>query len=73
MACTEDEFLELLSDESSVDIIGLKEVSKYGIPDKVRGEVWKYLLGVYHPDKGMVAVLINHKNYLENAHTFSSA
>jgi hypothetical protein len=35
MACTEEEFLELLSDESTVDIIALTEQAKYGIPDKV--------------------------------------
>jgi hypothetical protein len=35
MACTEEEFLELLSDESTVDITTLTEQAKYGIPDKV--------------------------------------
>ncbi len=35
MACTEEEFLELLSDESTVDIITLTAQAKYGIPDKV--------------------------------------
>jgi hypothetical protein len=35
MACTEEEFLELLSDESTVDIATLTEQAKYGIPDKV--------------------------------------
>jgi hypothetical protein len=39
MACTEEEFLELLSDESTVDIITLTEQAKYGIPDKVPGAV----------------------------------
>jgi len=29
----------------------LIDISRHGIPSKVRGEVWKYLLGVYKPDK----------------------
>jgi hypothetical protein len=39
MACTEEEFLELLSDESTVDIITLTEQAKYGIPDKVLAQL----------------------------------
>lgn len=30
----------------------LIDISRHGIPSKVRGEVWKYLLGVSKPDKG---------------------
>lgn len=51
MACQEEEFLEMLNEESSIDLIALGEVAKHGVPDAVRGEVWKYLLGVARPDK----------------------
>jgi hypothetical protein len=53
MAATEEEFAELLGEESesAVDLQTLREVSRFGIPDKLRGEVWKYLLGVAKPDK----------------------
>jgi len=37
--------------EVFVELDKLKDVAKHGIPDAVRGEVWKYLLGVQHPDK----------------------
>ena len=29
----------------------VKEFSRHGIPDEIRGEVWMYLLGVLSPDK----------------------
>jgi hypothetical protein len=51
MACTEDEFIELLEGESFLDIDKLREMSNYGIPDAVRGDVWLYLLGVSKADK----------------------
>jgi len=51
MACTEEEYVEMLGEESSVDLIALGQVAKYGVPEAVRGEVWKYLLGVARSDK----------------------
>jgi len=51
MACTEEEFLELLSGESKIDLKSLREVSLYGIPEAVRARVWRYLLGVSDADK----------------------
>lgn len=62
MACTEEEFLELLSDESTVDITTLTEQAKYGIPDKVRPEVWPYLLHVSKPDKSEEMKLVRAQN-----------
>eukprot|EP00474_Spongospora_subterranea_P010574 CRZ11032.1 hypothetical protein [Spongospora subterranea] len=44
------DFEELLSAEGAVDIDRLREASRTGIPSSVRGEVWKYLLGVSCPD-----------------------
>ncbi len=51
MSCSVEEFLELLGGEVHVDMDKLTDVSRYGIPEKVRGEVWKYLLDVSKPDK----------------------
>lgn len=44
-------FHEVLGQEVYVDIDRLKDLAQHGIPDEVRGEVWKYLLGVSQPDK----------------------
>eukprot|EP00128_Syssomonas_multiformis_P018595 Colp12_sorted_trinity150504_noHs@24184 len=46
-----EEFQEVLQSEVYVDMEKLSEMAQYGVPDEVRGEVWKYLLGVVHPDK----------------------
>jgi len=51
MACTEEEFTELLGGEVFIDMDKLAAISKHGIPDKVRPEVWKYLLGISKNDK----------------------
>ncbi|KAL6066989.1 Rab-GAP TBC domain-containing protein, variant 2 [Balamuthia mandrillaris] len=51
MAVNEEEFVELLEGESAIDLNNLREVSMFGVPDSVRGEVWKYLLGVSKEDK----------------------
>ena len=41
-------FLPLPSPPFSAQV---KEFSRHGIPDEIRGEVWMYLLGVLSPDK----------------------
>jgi len=51
MAATIKEYREILDNEVSVDLKKLVDISAHGIPDKVRGEVWKYLLGVTTSDK----------------------
>ncbi|EGC33444.1 hypothetical protein DICPUDRAFT_48931 [Dictyostelium purpureum] len=51
MACTEEEFTELLSGEVYIDMDKLVAISRHGIPEKVRAEVWKYLLGISKTDK----------------------
>ncbi|KYQ93917.1 ankyrin repeat-containing protein [Tieghemostelium lacteum] len=51
MACTEEEFTELLAGEVHIDMDKLIAISRHGIPDKVRPEVWKYLLGISKIDK----------------------
>jgi len=47
---SEFEFKELLTDENIVNIERLRESARYGVPQSVRGEVWKILLGVSNPD-----------------------
>jgi len=51
MAATVDQFREILESEVSVEYNKLTNIAKHGIPTKVRGEVWKYLLEVSKPDK----------------------
>ncbi|KAJ3214649.1 hypothetical protein HDU67_001409 [Dinochytrium kinnereticum] len=51
MANTVSEFLELLMAETLVDLDKLRSAAKHGVPDEVRGEVWKYLLGIENPNK----------------------
>lgn len=51
MAGTEEDFLELLGGEVYIDMERLVDTSRHGIPEKVRGEVWKHLLEVSKPDK----------------------
>ncbi|KAI9327415.1 rab-GTPase-TBC domain-containing protein [Zopfochytrium polystomum] len=51
MANTTSDFVELLSAETHVDIDKVRSAARHGIPNEVRGEVWKYLLGVEVPDK----------------------
>eukprot|EP00842_Homolaphlyctis_polyrhiza_P000418 jgi/Hompol1/1377/HPOL_005585-RA len=51
MATTAADFEELLGAESLVDIEKLRSSARYGIPDEVRGHVWKLLLGVESIDK----------------------
>eukprot|EP00037_Helgoeca_nana_P001723 m.29020 g.29020 ORF g.29020 m.29020 type:complete len:425 (-) comp12074_c0_seq1:36-1310(-) len=57
-----DEFDELLSSEVTVDVESIRAAAYHGIPDKVRGEVWLYLLGVRPPSKHMA---IEHTKQLE--------
>mmetsp|Transcript_5479 Transcript_5479/g.8514 ORF Transcript_5479/g.8514 Transcript_5479/m.8514 type:complete len:292 (+) Transcript_5479:130-1005(+) len=51
MGCTPEEFQELLSAEMYVEMDKLRQASRHGVPDSIRGEVWKYLLDVSKPDK----------------------
>jgi hypothetical protein len=43
MTSTVDEFHDLLSAETSVDMHKLRYTSQHGIPDSVRPLVWKYV------------------------------
>lgn len=43
--------MELLGGEVFIDMERLIDTSRHGIPEKVRGEVWKHLLEVSKPDK----------------------
>ncbi|CAG8495291.1 5610_t:CDS:2, partial [Ambispora leptoticha] len=46
-----NEFKEILNTEVYVDLDRLRESARHGIPMEVRGEGWKYLLGVCPADK----------------------
>lgn len=67
MAGTEEDFLELLGGEVMIDMDRLVDTARHGIPDKVRGEVWKHLLEVSKPDKSEEDRLKKQQNqeYLE--------
>lgn len=45
MSSTLEEFQDILNAETSIDIDRLRELAKHGVPDRIRGTVWKYLLG----------------------------
>ncbi|CAG8543227.1 3776_t:CDS:2, partial [Scutellospora calospora] len=45
------EFEDILNAEVYVDLDKLRESARHGVPMKVRGEVWKYLLGVNPADR----------------------
>ncbi len=47
----ERELTDLIDAETQVDMDRLKDLSRHGIPDSIRGHVWKYLLEVTSPDK----------------------
>eukprot|EP01114_Cavostelium_apophysatum_P017006 TRINITY_DN4957_c0_g1_i1.p1 TRINITY_DN4957_c0_g1~~TRINITY_DN4957_c0_g1_i1.p1 ORF type:complete len:275 (-),score=58.81 TRINITY_DN4957_c0_g1_i1:88-912(-) len=51
MAATIDQFRELLESDVTFEFVKLINIAKHGVPTKVRGEVWKYLLEVAKPDK----------------------
>ncbi|KAJ2699858.1 hypothetical protein FB645_005185 [Coemansia sp. IMI 203386] len=46
-----EDFDEVLESEVFVDVNRLRKYARHGIPDEIRGEVWKYLLGVEKPDR----------------------
>jgi len=50
MATTEEGFKELLYGEVYLDMERIKDLASHGVPDGVRAQVWKYLLGISRPD-----------------------
>ena len=53
MTSTSQDFVRVLDAESEVDIALLMDMSTFGVPDDVRGLVWRYLLGLITGDKCM--------------------
>ena len=51
VATTEGDIAEVLEAETLVDMQKLRELSTHGIPNNLRAEAWKYLLGVARPEK----------------------
>uniref|UniRef100_A0A7S4FBJ3 Rab-GAP TBC domain-containing protein n=1 Tax=Chrysotila carterae TaxID=13221 RepID=A0A7S4FBJ3_CHRCT len=50
-SASESELAEVLESETHVDMEKLLSLCWHGIPDLMRGEAWKYLLGVTRPEK----------------------
>ncbi|KAG2197561.1 hypothetical protein INT47_009559 [Mucor saturninus] len=46
-----NDFNEILQSEVYVDLERLRILARHGIPNKLRGEVWKFLLGVEQADR----------------------
>ncbi|CAG8567375.1 8546_t:CDS:2 [Paraglomus brasilianum] len=46
-----NEFKEILNSEVYIDLDKLRDSARHGVPLEVRGEVWKYLLGVHPADR----------------------
>lgn len=67
MASSEEDYHELLNVEQYVDVDKLRELAQYGVPSSVRGQVWKYLLGVAGPDKSseLTDVMNQSRDYLD--------
>jgi len=50
-----DEFADILGAEVRVELVKLREAARFGCPESIRGEVWKYLLGVQQADQAQTA------------------
>ncbi|RCI00085.1 hypothetical protein CU098_011238 [Rhizopus stolonifer] len=46
-----NDFEDILQSEVYVDLERLRILARHGIPDQLRGEVWKYLLGIQQADR----------------------
>ncbi|EIE89243.1 hypothetical protein RO3G_13954 [Rhizopus delemar RA 99-880] len=46
-----DDFQEILQSEVYVDLERLRILARHGVPNQLRSEVWKYLLGVQQADR----------------------
>ncbi|KAI8806821.1 rab-GTPase-TBC domain-containing protein [Cladochytrium replicatum] len=51
MSMSNEEFREIINAEVHIDMDKLRQAARHGIPEEVRGEVWKYLLEVQTPDR----------------------
>ncbi|CAK9786139.1 hypothetical protein CC85DRAFT_291039 [Cutaneotrichosporon oleaginosum] len=51
MSTNMQDYIELLTAEQHVQLDKLRESARAGVPPRVRGEVWMYLLGVMSSDK----------------------
>lgn len=67
MASTHNELAELLEQETLVDMDKLLSLCRHGIPERLRPEAWKYLLGVSRPERSEEMTLVKRMEheYLE--------
>lgn len=61
MSASAKEFKDILNAEVHIDLDKLRESSRHGIPMEVRGEAWKYLLGVNPADRSQEITSIKDK------------
>lgn len=63
---TVDEFFNLLTSETYVDLKALRRLSRYGIPAEMRSMAWKFLLGAERDDRSddMVQAIQRKNEYL---------
>ncbi|KAI7902206.1 rab-GTPase-TBC domain-containing protein [Cokeromyces recurvatus] len=60
-----NDFKEILQSEVYVDLERLRLLARHGIPNELRGQVWKYLLGVEQADrsKELTSSKARHEEY----------
>jgi hypothetical protein len=58
MSASYEEFQEILSAETILDMEKMRSAALHGIPNQARSQVWLYLLGVLRPDKSKFERLI---------------
>lgn len=50
MSATVDQY-KLLLEAETIDLNRLADLARHGIPSKIRGDVWKFLLTTYRNEK----------------------
>jgi len=50
MSATLDQY-KLILDAETIDLNRLADLARHGIPSKIRGDVWKFLLTTYRNEK----------------------
>jgi len=67
MSTSINEFNDILNAEVYIDLDKLRESSRHGVPVEVRGDVWKYLLGVNPADRSQELTSVKGKSEEYNA------
>ncbi|PKC07607.1 RabGAP/TBC [Rhizophagus irregularis] len=67
MSTSINEFNDILNAEVHIDLDKLRESSRHGVPMEIRGDVWKYLLGVNPADRSQELTSVKIKSEEYNA------